>query len=148
MKMNNLIRICLLVIAALAIITGINYGYALWSIRHWEKIFEHSSFEQLKKEYPAYYYETDTEPREQLVVYQEKQLIPNFFFHDFVIIKSSLSGMSIHDRGFLKSTSREVMEAKIKSFQEDGFKEEENVSSVGEIISSSLKMAGFKEHGT
>lgn len=42
--------------------------------------------------------------------------------------------MSIHDRGFLKSTSREVMEEKIKSFQEDRFKEEENVSSVGEIF--------------
>lgn len=148
MKIKRMIRLCLVIIAGFAVITGINYIHAVWSIRHWVKLFEHSSFEQLKKEYPDYYYETEIEPREQLAIYQEKQLIPNFFFHDFVIIKSSLSGMSIYDRGLLKSTSREVMEGKIKSFQEDEFKEEENVSSVGEVLSSSLKMAGFKKHGT
>ena len=47
----------------------------------------------------------------------------------------------------LKSTSRGTMKEKLKLYQEDGFKEGENVSSVGEVFSSSLKLAGFKEYG-
>ena len=39
------------------------------------------------------------------------------------------------------------MKEKLKLYQEDGFKEGENVSSVGEVFSSSLKLAGFKEYG-
>ena len=82
-----------------------------------------------------------------MIIYQQKQLLPNIFHHDLVIIKSSLSGIKIYTGARLKSTSRDTIKEKLKIYQEDGFKEGENVSSVGEVFSSSLKLAGFKEDG-
>ena len=62
-------------------------------------------------------------------------------------MKSSLSGIKIYTGARLKSTLRNILEEKLKLYQKDGFEEGEEVSSVGEVFSSSLKMAGFKEDG-
>lgn len=146
-KMKKLIRIFIFVIAGLIILTCINYGYTAWSIHHWKNVLEQSSFEQLKNEHAKYYYQVEVPPAEQLLIYQQKQLLPNIFYHDLVVMKSSLSGIKIYTGSRLKSTSRGTMKEKLKLYQEDGFKEGENVSSVGEVFSSSLKLAGFKEYG-
>lgn len=143
--MKKLIRISDFVIVGLLAITCANYGYTAWSIRHWKNVLKQSNFEQLKNEYGKYYYQVEGPPEEQLFIYQQKQLLPNIFYHDLVIIKSSLSGIKIYTGARLKSTSRETTEEKLKLYQEDGFEEEESVSSVGEVFSSSLKMAGFRE---
>ena len=82
-----------------------------------------------------------------MLIYQQKQLLPNIFYHDLIVMKSSISGIKIYTGSRLKSTSRGTMKEKLKLYQEDGFKEGENVSSVGEVFSSSLKLAGFKEYG-
>ena len=74
-----------------------------------------SNFEQLKNEYGKYYYQVEGPPEEQLFIYQQKQLLPNIFYHDLVIIKSSLSGIKIYTGARLKSTSRETMEEKPSS---------------------------------
>ena len=145
--MKKLIRIFIFVIAGLIILTCINYGYTAWSIHHWKNVLEQSSFEQLKNEYAKYYYQVEGPPAEQLLIYQQKQLLPNIFYHDLIVMKSSSSGIKIYTGSRLKSTSRGTMKEKLKLYQEDGFKEGENVSSVGEVFSSSLKLAGFKEYG-
>ena len=43
-------------------------------------------------------------------------------------MKSSISGIKIYTGSRLKSTSRGTMKEKLKLYQEDGFKEGENVS--------------------
>ena len=94
--MKKLIRIFIFVIAGLIILTCINYGYTAWSIHHWKNVLEQSSFEQLKNEYAKYYYQVEGPPAEQLLIYQQKQLLPNIFYHDLIVMKSSISGIKIY----------------------------------------------------
>lgn len=107
--MKKLIRIFIFVIAGLIILTCINYGYTAWSIHHWKNVLEQSSFEQLKNEYAKYYYQVEGPPAEQLLIYQQKQLLPNIFYHDLIVMKSSISGIKIYTGSRLKSTSRGTM---------------------------------------
>ena len=58
-------------------------------------------------------------------------------------MKSSLSGIKIYTGARLNSTSRDTIKEKLKIYQEDEFKEGENVSSVGEVFSSSLKPVSY-----
>lgn len=145
--MKKLVRIFVFVFAGLLILTCANDGYTAWSIHHWKNVLEQSNFEQLKSKYAKYCYQVERPPEEQLFIYQQEQLLPNIFHHDLVIMKSSLSGIKIYTGARLKSTLRNILEEKLKLYQKDGFEEGEEVSSVGEVFSSSLKMAGFKEDG-